>query len=671
MRDDSQGLFWHDAEKIKPPKVEKIKRTPPARTWEAPGYLPNLEEARAFAVPLMSDAELWQAYLARERFVYDVESFPNYFLVAFKSIKTGKVFYFEQTDSDSSQWQAPKLEWALRNLCVISFNGIGYDLPLLALALKGYSVEQLKEVTEAIILRDEKAKDILKGWKVKPIKADHIDLIEVAPLQASLKMYAGRVHCRRMQDLPFPPDTVLDEDQRAIVRLYCVNDLDNTICLYNELAEQIALREKLSIDYSVDVRSKSDAQIAEAIIIEELTRTVGRRPARREISEGQVFRYIVPKFLSYGTEIMQQVLAYIGSTDFTVGMDGSPVLPQSLYDASIKIGAATYRLGIGGLHSSEQNAAYHTDADFVLVDYDVASYYPAIILNQQLCPRQLGHYFLQVYQRIVDRRLAAKSAGDKMTSASLKITINGTFGKTGNPYSVMYAPEIMLQITLTGQLALLMLIERFELAGIRVVSANTDGVVLHCRRDMLAQADAIVKQWELETKFQTEKTFYLSLYSRDVNNYIALKTDRKCKVKGAFSEKGSALDSVLSKNPENLICADAIVALLSNGTPIEHTIRSCRDVRRFVTIRNVKGGGVKDGVYLGKAIRWYHALNCPGPIVYARSGNMVARTDGGRPLMDLPQELPADIDFDWYVNETVSMLQDIRYLPPPTKEPKK
>ena len=111
------------------------------------------------------------------------------------------------------------------------------------------------------------------------------------------------------------------------------------------------------------------------------------------------------------------------------------------------------------------------------MDCDVASYYPSIILNQGLCPANIGENFLRVYKKIVDERLKAKKEGDKVVSESLKIVINGSFGKFGSKFSALYAPEMLLQVTLTGQLALLMLIEKLENADIKVISANTDGVV--------------------------------------------------------------------------------------------------------------------------------------------------------------------------------------------------
>ena len=162
-----------------------------------------------------------------------------------------------------------------------------------------------------------------------------------------------------------------------------------------------------------------------------------------------------------------------------------------------------------------------------------------------------------------------------------------------------------------------------------------------------------------------------SIYNRDVNNYLAtkLKFDKKAnvwtneieeiKVKGIYSEKGSTLNSVLSKNPETLICSDALQAFLRYGTPVEQTITNCQDIRRFTALKNVKGGGEKGGKYLGKVVRWYYAKNETGFIAYVGSGNKVSKTDGARPLMDLPDEFPKDINYNWYIKETKDMLYDI------------
>lgn len=261
-----------------------------------------------------------------------------------------------------------------------------------------------------------------------------------------------------------------------------------------------------------------------------------------------------------------------------------------------------------------------------------------------------------------------KAKGD---ADSLKISINGSFGKLGERFSRIYSPQLLLQVTLTGQLSLLMLIERLEAAGIECVSGNTDGIVSKYHKDRHQEVRDIIAKWESDTQFKTEETQYHGTYSRDVNNYIAHKLDGGdtdseflderlgFKTKGTYSERGSALNSVLSKNPEALICTDAVLHYLKDKTPIEKTIKASKDLRRFTSIRTVKGGAEKDGFYLGKVVRWYYPKDEKGFISYVLSGNKVPKTDGAKPVMDLPETFPGDIDYDYYVGRAEEMLFDL------------
>jgi hypothetical protein len=115
---------------------------------------------------------------------------------------------------------------------------------------------------------------------------DHIDLIEPQPNPfVSLKTLNGRLHGERMQDLPIDPDAVPTDEQMDILIDYCLNsDLPGTENLWNSLAEPIAMRVAIGKEYGTDFRSKSDAQMGEAMIkrrVEQATASASRRSARR------------------------------------------------------------------------------------------------------------------------------------------------------------------------------------------------------------------------------------------------------------------------------------------------------------------------------------------------------------------------------------------------------
>ena len=628
------------------------KRRPKTKTFTVP------LERTSIVVDYYTDEELYADKGAV--LVFDIEIFPNYFLAAFQNYNTKKVVTFELYPGEEV-FNIPKLLWVLHNFCTVGFNSLKFDIPLIWLAMKGANIDEIHSGCIDIIERNARPRDIESNYGFKIGKTNHIDLIEVAPLSASLKTYMGRLHAKRLQDLPYDPTEPLTMEQADYVKLYCINDLDGTGLLLNELSPQLTLRSSMSDSYGIDLRSKSDAQIAEAVICSEVAKLNGSWPKRPKIMPGTAFRYQIPEFVQYKSQKLQDMLEIVRGADFVVKDNGQVQLPQVLNNLIIPIGKSSYRMGLGGLHSTEECVSYKADDETYLIDRDVASYYPRIILNQELSPKHMGDSFLAVYDSIVDRRLRAKAAKDKVTANALKITVNGSFGKLGSKYSNLYAPDLMLQVTVSGQLCLLMLIEMIEDSGLSVVSGNTDGIVIKCPHGDYDKLNDIISNWESVTGFITEETRYKSVYSANVNNYVAVKEDNKCKLKGAYSKSG------LQKNPTSTICNDAVISLLTENIPIEQTILNCKDITKFVTLRNVRGGGEKYGIYLGKVVRWYYAKKEYGTINYVNSGNKVPKSDGAKPLMDLPDEFPTDINYDRYIAETVAILYDIGYMKKPTQ----
>ena len=68
--------------------------------------------------------------------------------------------------------------------------------------------------------------------------------------------------------------------------------------------------------------------------------------------------------------------------------------------------------------------------------------------------------------------------------------------------------------------------------------------------------------------------------------------------------------------------------------------------------------------YLGKVVRWYYGKGESGALHYYKmneggSRSKVPKSDGAMPLMNMPDELPTDIDYGWYIRETNSMLEEL------------
>lgn len=607
----------------------------------------------------------------------DTEIYRNYSLIAFKHFDTNSYFFME------APFNTNALQWALSHFTLVTFNGNGYDMIIVSHILKNADSARLKEISDKIIKPDDIDPDDDDAEFVpRRIETpfNHIDLIEVAPLRGSLKLYGARMHAQRLQDLPIQPQAVLTPAECLQIRDYCFNDCDLTQLLYSELQPHIRLREKLGAKIGVDFRSKSDAQLAEELFRQELKRVTGQWPKKPgpQSAVGRVFHYQAPNYARFRSNALGDALGAIQAAPLTVGMKGHISKDNDIEGRVLAVNGKPYKIGLGGLHSQEKCQAVVASEELLVIDRDVIGYYPRLIINNKYAPSHLGETILTLLEQSVDGRTAAKLQMQKMLPTDKgyddiaaeadggKIKNNGYFGKTSDPWSIFYEPEKMLHTTLTGQISILMVIEDLEAIGVSVVSANTDGIVFTCHPSRYSEVEAVFERWEALTGLKTEETRYKALYSANVNNYIAVTMDGKTKAKGWYTEKGSALNSRLSKNPEALICSDAVKALVANGTPIEQTVSNCRDISRFVTVRNVKGGAHKDGYYLGKVVRWYYGVDAKGCLHYILTGNRVPNTEGAVPLMQLPPQLPDDLNYDWYIAKAYAILADIGYTKPAT-----
>jgi len=593
---------------------------------------------------------------------FDVETTPTKVMVGFKV--NGK---YTQLQSDQSK----KIKKMLDKYICVGFNSIKYDNTMVSGMVNGLSAKELYTMSVQMIEED------IKYWTFDQYRFENIDIMEVLYGQGGLKMYGARSHSRKLQELPYDPHVKHTKEMWENVMTYNKVDLDVTELLYNQITPQLNLRRTLGRAFM----SKSDPQIAEMLFASALGKT------NKELNKGKK----VPEYVQYkapaNVKFDKKLVKKIETSKIEISNSGSPILPDWFKGYQIVIGKGVYNLGIGGLHSTEKCTSIVPKKGEKLGNVDVRSYYPSMIIALGLYPEHIGHDFLKEYTSVYDERMALKDkAGDRTEEEKAiieknKMMMNGSYGKFGSIYSYMYAPQLLIQTTLTGQLYLLHLIEMLENKGIRVVSANTDGVeVVYKDKKKL---EKVVSKWEKITNMVMEYGEYKSLHSRDVNAYVAV-YDGYTKAKGFYS------DETLQKNPVYPIVIDAVKAYLLKGTKVEDTINAETKIERFCISRTVRGGGnyVKLGKhsdeylnrpdrpnkaldvrdykyridngkksYLGKVVRFYYSTK-GGVLSYVGSGNKVPMSEGAKPMMDLVDKLPKDLDYKKYYALAIKHIEE-------------
>jgi hypothetical protein len=346
-------------------------------------------------------------------YIIDTECYKNYWLFLAVNHKTGSSLEIELFGEDAklNEQQAKKIQRLFLNHETVSFNGLNYDIPVIHGALDAWDCKKLHKLSTKIITDQRVTWQILKEHNLQvPTYDKHIDIIEIPIGQASLKIYGGRIHTKKMQDLPIDPNELIKDTDRSLMRKYCRNDTQVTGELFDKLKGQIDLRKEMTQQYGINLNSKSDAQIAEAIIKSELQKMYDMSATKfkaKQYENNHVFRYSNPKIIEFKLEKLKSIFNRLINQEFIIGDNGAIICPDWLGER-IVIGETVYQMGIGGIHSCEKAQHIKRENDFVLREQDVTGFYPNIIMQQRLYPDNLGKNFLKLYEKIVKQRTIAK-----------------------------------------------------------------------------------------------------------------------------------------------------------------------------------------------------------------------------------------------------------------------
>lgn len=374
---------------------------------------------------------------------------------------------------------------------------------------------------------------------------------------------------------------------------------DNDVYIVAELIrmnqEEVLLRYRISEEYKVDVFSASRSTIADKVIVKLYSKYTGLHPKAfidtKTIRRKILVSEILSDKIAFSTPELNDILSGIRSLTLR-GEKGE-------FDREFTFMGTSYTIATGGLHSNEIPAVYVEDDEHIIVDRDVASYYPNMIRSLKVCQKHLiPKAWFRIADTIVDERLEHKhlakdkSLDDKerdkhaTAAACLKIVANaGIFGKMGSEKSFLCDKKAMYQVTINGQLFLLMLIEKLELAGIHVISANTDGIVTIVPRELEQTADDICHWWEKHLGLELEFTYYTKYVTEGVNSYLTIKRGGSSKFKGRMNPKMFLED--LSKGYNSPIVAKCVTEYFINGTPVMETLRNAKSILDFCRTQNV------------------------------------------------------------------------------------
>ena len=315
----------------------------------------------------------------------------------------------------------------------------------------------------------------------------------------------------------------------------------------------------------------------------------------------------------------------------------------------------------------------------IIRNYDVASYYPHLMTIYGYTSRNIPSP--EVFSEVLESRMKAKAAGDTATANALKLVVNTTYGASLNKYNDLYDPLQGRSTCISGQLFLLEMAQRLykEVADLRIVQLNTDGIMIEFDDSQYPQVQEILAEWQQRTGFELEEDCISQIAQKDVNNYVEVQPSGKFKCKGGYLVRGISPAGAFNVNNNATIVAKALVEYFVHNTPPEDTISACDDIFQFQII--AKAGAKYRGAYhlvdgekvpVQKVNRIY-ASNDPR---YGKLFKVKAENDAEAKIEMLPEHCIidndnhltiADVDKQFYIDMAKKRINDFMGIKPEKK----
>lgn len=471
---------------------------------------------------------------------------------------------------------------------------------------------------------------------------------------------------------------------------YNKNDVFLCCEIVRQKPDEVKLRYSLSSAFNLNLLSCSRANIADKLLAKFYSELSGlnRKQFEKLRTERTIlsFKKIIFPHIKFQTEQLQKMLSEIKEINIRRTNKDS-------FSRTIEFYGTTYTLATGGIHSVDKPGVFRSTDEFIYVHYDIGSFYPSTMVAYNIAPKHLNQ---KVFTKMVDyfrtTRLKCKHTSDniemlikgvpnKLSAEALKIVINAIYGKFGSETYFLYDRFAQMQVTINGQLMVMMVIEALELAGIHVISANTDGIIVKLYKNKEEEFKRITDDWCSFNKMTADSERYKLFITRDINNYLNVQSDGNIEFKGALDPKQYLKD--LKKGYDAPVVATAVYEYLVNNVPVMTTLRNHKDIldfcktqnvgRQFEVVYDVCEKGVITHVHSQRHVRFY--VSTKGVVIQKENKTTGAKSKlaGGNTvcilnsLDDLPIE-ERNINYGYYYNECYKIIDPIMLGISPTQK---
>ena len=629
--------------------------------------------------------------------IYDIETMQELFLVCLYNPDTQQWHEFQVSKNTNQIDSFVRFIEAHPEHYFVGYNNLRFDAQVVEWIIRNHNGWHEHSALEVCALIAQKAADIIHDanfdvfpeFKEEWLSFKQIDLFKVHHYdnknrRVSLKRLEFEMDLENIEEMPIHhTKTNMTDDEIELTIDYCRNDIYATYEFYlitigetehplYKGNNQIELRQDIESEFGIPCLNYSDSKIGDEMIkkyyCQEKNIIYSELPKKGFFRKQIKMRDCIADYVVFQTPELQAFLKRMKKNVFGL---------QDDFKESIEFYGNTYSFMKGGLHTENKPKIFEADDETKILDWDVSSYYPAIIISNGRYPHHLGKEFLRGYKAMFDKRLELKPLAktDKKIKGivgALKLAVNSVYGKSSDMQNWIYDRQLTMFTTITGELSLMMLIEAYELSGIRIISANTDGVTIMVTNALMDKMHEINKWWMDLTTYELEDTNYKKIIFSTVNDYLAIKTDGEIKKKGDF-----LTDFELHKNKSARIVPIALEHYYVNGVPVGDTIRNHTNIYDFCLRQKASSNFHYEGTQAGKVtvynklIRYYVSktgeklMKIKNPDCDTNAAD-ASQVEAGEWVMHVCNKLNKDhpldnINYDYYIEKANRIIEKIQF----------
>ena len=618
-------------------------------------------------------------------FVYDIEVFPNFFSCTIKNTESGKFKAYTISQWNNDLGQIVEL-FLNKNIFFCGYNNKHYDDAIISYLILNYNELKwksiweinaaIKNLSDTIVQSKDNNFSSWSKYKYANIFSS-LDLLAMRfsqKLRVGLKEMQVTMNYHNVEEFDGNFELPILEEQIPQVLSYNLNDVESTEELLARSIDDINLRLAIEDEFNVSALNKDGVNLGMEIIKHKYLQATGlswnQIKDLRSPCDMVCFKDIIFDYIEFKTPELKNLLEELKQHCANPN--------DNSFEKKFVLGGVVHTFGMGGLHSVNKPGIFIADDNTVLLDDDVASLYPSIVIQNNIYPEHLGPIFVKVYKQIRDDRIEAKRNGNKLKNETYKLAINGLTGNLQSPYSWVYDPKAVLRIRINGQLLLLMYAEALDLCGAKIIQSNTDGILYQVDKSLLSEVNKVKNWWEKLTGLELEREEFERFYQFAINDYLGVKKgwsethDSKfIKTKGLFIDKVS-----LGKGMAPMIIPKAINDYFVEGIDPEVTLKSCNDILKFCTYQKVAKDFFVE--YNNKPVRhinrYYMSTNGARLIKYKLENGVKVRptnlcADSGVTIYNKFDSLPISerhINYRYYLQEIYKIIYAIENSLNPT-----